>query len=70
MRLATRSGLKRLAILLLVVGALVLGGWCSMMRMPLKSDHTGQDTPDKLDYERFARVVAGVDRVLEDLATR
>jgi Zn-dependent M28 family amino/carboxypeptidase len=32
--------------------------------------HTEQDTPDKLDYERLARVVAGLDKVLEDLANR
>ncbi len=29
--------------------------------------HTAQDTPDKLDYERLARVVSGLDRVLRDL---
>jgi Zn-dependent M28 family amino/carboxypeptidase len=29
--------------------------------------HTAQDTPDKLDYERLARVVAGLDRMLRDL---
>jgi Zn-dependent M28 family amino/carboxypeptidase len=30
--------------------------------------HTVEDTPDKLDYERTARVVAGVDRLVQDLA--
>ena len=30
--------------------------------------HTRQDTPDKLDYERLARVVAGIARVIADLA--
>ena len=30
--------------------------------------HTRQDTPDKLDYERLARVVAGITRVIADLA--
>jgi hypothetical protein len=30
--------------------------------------HTPDDTPDKLDYERFARVVAGLERVVGDLA--
>jgi Zn-dependent M28 family amino/carboxypeptidase len=29
--------------------------------------HTAQDTPDKLDYKRLARVVAALDRVLRDL---
>jgi len=32
--------------------------------------HTEQDTPDKLDYERLARVVAGLDKVLEDLVNQ
>jgi len=32
--------------------------------------HTRNDTPDKLDYERFARVVGGVAKVIEDLANR
>jgi hypothetical protein len=32
--------------------------------------HTQQDTPDKLDYERLARVVAGLDKVLEDLVNQ
>jgi len=31
--------------------------------------HTAKDTPDKLDYERLARVVAGLDRVLVELAS-
>lgn len=30
--------------------------------------HTAQDTPDKLDYERLARVVAGLHLMLRDLA--
>jgi len=30
--------------------------------------HLESDTPDKLDYDRFARVVAGVGRVIEKLA--
>jgi Zn-dependent M28 family amino/carboxypeptidase len=30
--------------------------------------HTPQDTPDKIDYERTARVVAGLARVVEELA--
>ena len=30
--------------------------------------HTGQDTPDKIDYERLARVVAGIARVITELA--
>ena len=30
--------------------------------------HTPQDTPDRIDYDRFARVVMGVARVVEDLA--
>jgi hypothetical protein len=30
--------------------------------------HTTKDTPDKLDYERMARVVAGVERVVRRLA--
>jgi hypothetical protein len=29
--------------------------------------HTGADTPDKLDYERMARVVAGLERVVGEL---
>jgi hypothetical protein len=31
--------------------------------------HRKEDTPDKLDYERMGRVVAGVDRVLTELAS-
>jgi hypothetical protein len=27
------------------------------------------DAPDKVDYERLARVVAGLERVIEELAT-
>ena len=30
--------------------------------------HTPSDTPDKLSYDRMARVVSGVVRVVEDLA--
>ena len=30
--------------------------------------HTFQDTPDKLDYDRLARVVAGLKRVINELA--
>ncbi|MBI2508568.1 MAG: M28 family peptidase, partial [Betaproteobacteria bacterium] len=30
--------------------------------------HTPQDTPDKVDYDRLARVTAGLHRVLRDLA--
>ena len=30
--------------------------------------HTAQDTPDKVDYERLARVVKGVEAVVRDLA--
>lgn len=30
--------------------------------------HTAQDTPDKVDYARLARVVDGLSKVLEDLA--
>lgn len=29
--------------------------------------HTTADTPDKLDYERVARVVTGLERVVSDL---
>jgi len=32
--------------------------------------HTGQDRPDKLDYDRMARVVAGLDNVLEELVNQ
>ena len=31
--------------------------------------HSSQDTPDKLDYERLARVVEGLAEVVADLAT-
>ena len=31
--------------------------------------HTPHDTPDKLDYERMARVMAGLQRVIAELAT-
>jgi hypothetical protein len=30
--------------------------------------HTLQDTPDKIDYERLARVVKGLEGVARDLA--
>ena len=30
--------------------------------------HTRQDTPDKLDYERLARVTKGIERVVRELA--
>ena len=30
--------------------------------------HTAQDTPDKVDYERLARVVKGIEMVVRDLA--
>jgi hypothetical protein len=30
--------------------------------------HTAEDTPDKLDYDRFALVVSGMQKVIEDLA--
>jgi hypothetical protein len=30
--------------------------------------HEASDTPDKIDYERMARVVTGIGRVLETLA--
>jgi len=29
--------------------------------------HTGDDTADKVDYERLARVVDGLDRVIAEL---
>lgn len=32
--------------------------------------HTAEDTPDKLDFDRMARVVAGTAEVLEELARR
>jgi hypothetical protein len=32
--------------------------------------HTPQDTPDKLDYERLARVVTGIARVVRELVSR
>ncbi len=37
MKLVTRAALKRLAVLFLVLGGVVLGCWWSMIRMPLKS---------------------------------
>ena len=30
--------------------------------------HTAEDTPEKVDYERLARVVAGLSRVVDRLA--
>jgi hypothetical protein len=30
--------------------------------------HTASDTPERVDYERTARVVAGLARVIADLA--
>jgi len=30
--------------------------------------HTSEDTPDKVDYERVARVVTGLYGMLQDLA--
>ena len=30
--------------------------------------HTGEDTPDKLDYDRMARVVTGLEKVIGELA--
>ena len=32
--------------------------------------HTPEDTPEKLDYDRMARVVAGLERVITDLSNR
>lgn len=32
--------------------------------------HTTEDTPDRLDFDRFARVVDGLAKVIEDLAIR
>lgn len=32
--------------------------------------HTDHDTPDKLDYDRFARVIDGLAKVIEDLVAR
>jgi hypothetical protein len=32
--------------------------------------HTAEDTPDKVDYERMARVVAGLRSVVIELARR
>jgi hypothetical protein len=32
--------------------------------------HTPADTPDKIDYERTARVVLGIEAVVRDLAGR
>lgn len=30
--------------------------------------HPVEDTPDKIDYDRLARVVAGLERVIDDLS--
>lgn len=40
----------------------------SNFRYPLY--HTGDDTPDKLDFDRMARVAAGLARVTDDLVNR
>jgi Zn-dependent M28 family amino/carboxypeptidase len=40
----------------------------AMFRYPYY--HEAEDTPDKIDFERMARVVRGLEKVLEDLATR
>jgi hypothetical protein len=32
--------------------------------------HSSNDTPDKLDYDRFALVVSGMEKVIEDLVTQ
>jgi hypothetical protein len=32
--------------------------------------HTAEDTPDKVDCERVARLVTGLHRMLRDLANR
>ena len=32
--------------------------------------HTAQDTPDKLDYDRLARAITGVQEIVRDLASR
>jgi hypothetical protein len=32
--------------------------------------HTPHDTPDKIDYDRTARVVAGIARVVRELAEK
>lgn len=39
---------------------------------PFRSRHYHQesDTPEKLDYDRLARVIAGLEQVIEDLANR
>lgn len=39
----------------------------AMFRYPYY--HTAEDTPDKIDYERFARVMAGLEKVVGDLIT-
>ncbi len=31
--------------------------------------HTRQDTPDKIEYDRFARLTAGIARMVRDVAT-
>ncbi|HLG42757.1 MAG TPA: hypothetical protein VI643_05280 [Planctomycetota bacterium] len=31
-------------------------------------DHTAQDTVDKIDFDRFARVVSGLEPVIRELA--
>ena len=32
--------------------------------------HTAGDTPDKLDYERMARVVSGLEKVVSELSNK
>jgi hypothetical protein len=33
------------------------------------NDHTRKDTPDKVDYDRLARVVLAVERIVRDLVS-
>ena len=76
MRILTRSALKRLAVLFVLLGGIILWCWWSMIMVtdtaPLRYPHyhTEQDMPDKLDYERLSRVVAGLDKVLDDLVNQ
>jgi len=32
--------------------------------------HSVSDTPDKIDYERLARVVAGMEKVIRELSSK
>jgi len=32
--------------------------------------HTADDTPDKVDYDRLARVVKGIESVIRELAAK